>query len=68
MARIVHAYLKNDELVVCKSDLHDFGNREPRETNLPLFLRYMASQPVGDTKAVPPKSRRQRRVQYYQGC
>ena len=52
-ARILIAYFDGKNLIVSKSALHDFSSPEARERNFPLFLLYMCSQAVGDTKALP---------------
>ncbi|KAI3019908.1 hypothetical protein CBS147482_2243 [Aspergillus niger] len=52
-ARILIAYFNGKKLIVLKSALHDFSTPEARERNFPLFLLYMCSQAVGDTKALP---------------
>ncbi|GLA61844.1 hypothetical protein ABZX51_002244 [Aspergillus tubingensis] len=51
-ARILIAYFDGKELVVLKTRLHDFYTPGARETNFRLFLLYMCSQAVGDTKAL----------------
>ncbi|KAF5857200.1 hypothetical protein ETB97_006158 [Aspergillus alliaceus] len=51
-ARILIAYFDGKNLIVSKSALHDFSSPEGRERNFPLFLLYMCSQAVGDTKAL----------------
>ncbi|OJZ91594.1 hypothetical protein ASPFODRAFT_76284 [Aspergillus luchuensis CBS 106.47] len=52
-ARVLIAYFDCKKLVVLKSPLHDFYTPEARERDIPLFLLYMCSQAVGDTKALP---------------
>ncbi|RAL16042.1 uncharacterized protein BO97DRAFT_403210 [Aspergillus homomorphus CBS 101889] len=50
-ARILQAHFDGEDLVIRKSGLYDFSTRDLREKNIPLFLLYMASRPIGDTKA-----------------
>ncbi|KAL2870545.1 uncharacterized protein BJX67DRAFT_370071 [Aspergillus lucknowensis] len=48
-ARILQAHFWYGELIIYKSWLYDFSTPEERGVNVPLFLRYLASRPVGDT-------------------
>jgi hypothetical protein len=54
-ARIVHAYFRNNELVVWKTELYGFGTQELRRRSLRRFLLYMASAPSGDTTTIVPE-------------
>ncbi|KAL3460923.1 hypothetical protein BJX64DRAFT_289859 [Aspergillus heterothallicus] len=49
-ARILQAHLTDCNLVVYKSRLYDFNTPKSRDESLPLFIAYMAGQPVGTTK------------------
>ncbi|KAL2796615.1 hypothetical protein BJX66DRAFT_335859 [Aspergillus keveii] len=49
-ARILQAYLTDCDLIIGQSSLYDFSNPKSRAENLPLFLTYMASEPVGTTR------------------
>ncbi|KAJ0425038.1 hypothetical protein BJY00DRAFT_308923 [Aspergillus carlsbadensis] len=49
-ARILQAHLTDCDFIIRKSSPYDFSNPESREENLPLFLAYMASVPVGSTR------------------
>ncbi|KAL3441872.1 hypothetical protein BJX65DRAFT_313411 [Aspergillus insuetus] len=49
-ARKLQACLTDYDLIIGKSSLYDFSNPKSRAENLPLFLAYMASQPVGTTR------------------
>jgi hypothetical protein len=49
-ARILQAHLTDCDLIIGKSALYDFSNPVSREENLPLFLAYVASEPVGTTR------------------
>ncbi|PYI02466.1 hypothetical protein BO78DRAFT_453940 [Aspergillus sclerotiicarbonarius CBS 121057] len=51
-ARILQAHYTNGKLMVSKSPLHDFSTPEARQKNIPLFLLYMCSECVGDTKTI----------------
>ncbi|PWY91685.1 hypothetical protein BO94DRAFT_564453 [Aspergillus sclerotioniger CBS 115572] len=51
-ARIIQAYYTNGRLMMLKSPLHDFSTPEARGINIPLFLLYMCSDCIGDTKAL----------------
>ncbi|KAL3481892.1 hypothetical protein BJX99DRAFT_253017 [Aspergillus californicus] len=48
-ARIIQSYMSEAGLDFVKSPLYDFSTPEERE-NVKIFLRYMASEPVGDTR------------------
>lgn len=50
--RILQAYDNQGELVVRKSKLFDFWSWESAEKNFDLFVQFMGSTPVGDTKRV----------------
>ncbi|RAH85516.1 hypothetical protein BO86DRAFT_159337 [Aspergillus japonicus CBS 114.51] len=56
-ARILQAHFNGEDLVIRKSHLYDFSTRELREKNIPLFLLYMASRPIGDTRAYKKRIR-----------
>ncbi|KAJ0425055.1 hypothetical protein BJY00DRAFT_275774, partial [Aspergillus carlsbadensis] len=49
-ARITQAYYADGELVVLQSEIYAFNSPEARAKNVPLFLGYMASEPVGETR------------------
>lgn len=51
--RILQAHFDGEELVVRKLQLCDFSTKEKAQDNIQLFLRYMASEPVGDTRSLP---------------
>lgn len=48
-ARIVQGHYSEGKLVLYKSDLFYFNTAGYREANIELFLRYLGSEPVGDT-------------------
>jgi hypothetical protein len=52
-ARILQAHYTEGELVVSKSDTFAFDSPEARREDVPLFLAYMPSEPVGDTRHLP---------------
>lgn len=50
--RILQAYESKEGLVIRKSKLFDFSTWEEAEKSINLFVQFMASDPVGDTKAL----------------
>lgn len=54
--RILQAYDNQGELVIRKSKFFDFWSWEQAEKNFDLFVQFMGSTPVGDTKRVWNKS------------
>ncbi|KAL4807902.1 hypothetical protein BDV18DRAFT_159110 [Aspergillus unguis] len=50
-ARVLQAWYIDEELVVCKSKYYYFDTLEERRENMKLFLLYLGSEPVGDTRA-----------------
>ncbi|RDW65687.1 uncharacterized protein DSM5745_09426 [Aspergillus mulundensis] len=51
-ARILYAYMSDKGLVIAKSLLQDFSTQQKRDLNFPIFLSWMGSIPVGDTKGL----------------
>ncbi|KAL4786609.1 hypothetical protein BJX76DRAFT_354972 [Aspergillus varians] len=49
-ARIVQAHMVEDGLMILQSQLYDFSTPEKRKENIPIFLCYMACEPIGDTE------------------
>lgn len=50
--RILQVYFEKGRLVILKSKLYDFSTPESCDQNLGLFMLYLASDCVGDTKVV----------------
>ena len=50
--RIIQGYYDGHEVVLRKSKLFDFSNAETAPFE--LFVRHLASAPVGDTEKLPP--------------
>lgn len=48
--RILKAHFNHQELVIRKTQLYDFSTSEKAKLPIELFLQYMASDMVGDTK------------------
>jgi len=51
-ARLIQAHFDSGQLVIRKSKLHDFSTLEGLDRNVNLFMLYMASECVGNTKVV----------------
>ncbi|GIK05397.1 hypothetical protein Aspvir_009506 [Aspergillus viridinutans] len=49
-ARIIQAFFNGDKLVIRKSMLYDFSTRATLSSSTTLFIQWMASKPVGDTR------------------
>ncbi|KAL5341023.1 hypothetical protein BJX70DRAFT_396082 [Aspergillus crustosus] len=54
-ARVIQAHFMKGELVIYKSRLLEFSELRSRAANVPLFLTYLAAEPVGDTVQRPPR-------------
>ncbi|KAL3487406.1 hypothetical protein BJX62DRAFT_241108 [Aspergillus germanicus] len=52
-SRILQAHYTEGGLVVLESDFFAFDSPEARREHVPLFLAYMSSEPVGDTRRLP---------------
>ena len=54
--RIIQAHWNGEQLVICMSPLYYLKTKEM--TAYDLFVRYMASDPVGNTVSIPPSKRK----------
>ncbi|KAL4883181.1 hypothetical protein BJY04DRAFT_216481 [Aspergillus karnatakaensis] len=52
-ARLLQAFFLQEELVIYKSGLLNFSIEKSMSVNVPLFMLYLASEPVGDTILKP---------------
>lgn len=48
--RILQAHVTDSELLIQKTKLHSFRTQSEFEQSMQLFLRYIASDRVGDTR------------------
>jgi hypothetical protein len=48
-ARIIQGRYRDGQMVIYQSDIYAFNTLESSRDNVPLFMAYMASEPVGDT-------------------
>jgi hypothetical protein len=51
-ARIIQAHFDDDRIAILKSPLYDCSTKEQLNASLPVFMRWMANEPVGDTKVI----------------
>jgi len=51
-ARIIQAHFDGDRIAMLKSPLYGFSTEEQLNANLSVFVRWMANEPVWDTKVI----------------